>query len=193
MMPKAENIDAYIEQFPADVQKQLQRLRRLVKKSAPKAEETISYGMPAFRQNRVLVYFAGYKNHIGFYPTGSGIKKFAKEIQGYVHSKGAVQFPIDAPLPADLIKSIVVFRVAEDNAVADLKKQKQQTIITDKNFAAGLSAPAQRALVYAGIKTIRQLAKWSEADLLKLHGLGPSAMPKIKSLLAERGLALKDR
>lgn len=142
-MPKAENVDEYISRFPADVQKQLQQLRQLIKKAAPKAEETISYGMPAFRQHRVLVYFAGYKNHIGFYPTGSGIRKFAKEIQGFVHSKGAIQFPIGDPIPVDLVKNIVSFRVAEDNAVADLKKQarpaKPMTRILQQRFPHRLS------------------------------------------------------
>ncbi|WP_165836469.1 DUF1801 domain-containing protein [Taibaiella soli] len=190
MMPKAENIDAYIARFPDDVQKQLQQIRKLIKKTAPGAEETISYGMPAFRQNRVLVYFAGYKNHIGFYPTGSGIKKFEKEIQGYVHSKGAVQFPVGKALPTDLIKQIVAFRVAEDHTVADLKKQAKPAKSSGKNFAASLSAPAQRALVYAGINTLKQLAKWKEADLLKLHGLGPGSLPKIREILAAEGLSL---
>ena len=103
MTPKVNSINEYIALFPKDVQKLLEQMRQTIKKAAPKAEEVISYSMPAFKQHRVLVYFAGYKNHIGFYPTSSGIKNFQKEIAGYKNSKGAVQFPIDKPLPLTLI------------------------------------------------------------------------------------------
>ena len=108
-------IDHYIESFPPIVQKQLKEIRAIIKAAAPEAQELISYCMPAYKLNGVLVYFAGYKGHIGFYPTPSGIKQFLPKIQAYKHSKGAVQFPIDQPLPKKLIKEMVVFRIKENN------------------------------------------------------------------------------
>jgi len=109
-------IDLYIEQFPLTTQKQLTKLRAIIKAAAPGAEEMISYKMPAYKLNGMLVYFAGYKAHIGFYPTASGIQHFLPKIQDYKHSKGAVQFPIDKPLPKALISEIVAFRIKENNS-----------------------------------------------------------------------------
>lgn len=182
------NIDEYINDFPAPVQKLLQQVRTAIKKAAPNASEVISYGMPAFRQNRVLVYFAGYKNHIGFYPTSVGIKAFEKELTGYKFSKGAIQFPIDQPMPVKFITDIVRFRAMQDEEDATIKKIAKKS---DVNPFAVLSAPAQRALKNEGIKTLKQLAQYSEKDLLKLHGLGPSSIPKINEILAAQGLQLK--
>ena len=113
-----KSIDAYIKTFPKSTQLILARMRSIVKKAAPKATERISYRMPALWFNGNLVYFAGYKNHIGFYPTASGIRNFAEELTGYKWSKGAVQFPIGEPLPAALITKIVKFRVAENSKKA---------------------------------------------------------------------------
>jgi len=107
------DIDLYVEQFPAATQKQLNKLRAIIKAAAPGAVEMISYKMPAYKLNGMLVYFAGYKAHIGFYPTASGIQHFLPKIQDYKHSKGAVQFPIDKPLPKALISEIVAFRIKE--------------------------------------------------------------------------------
>ena len=118
---KPTNIDAYIAGFPANVQALLQEVRSTVHKAAPDAEELISYQMPAFRQNGILVYFAAYKNHIGFYPTASGIRAFQKEIAKYKNSKGAVQFPIDQPLPLSLITKMVKFKLKENNEKAKKK------------------------------------------------------------------------
>lgn len=112
---KFRDIDEYNSSFPADIQKNLQRLREIIKQAAPNATETISYGMPAFRQNKVLVYYAVHKEHIGFYPTPNSIVHFKQELEKYRTSKGAIQIPIDRPLPLTLIKKIVKFRVAEDN------------------------------------------------------------------------------
>ncbi len=109
-----KKIDEYIAQFPKNVSDVLQQLRHVIKESAPKAEETISYAMPAFKLNRrIVVYFAAYKNHVGFYPTSSGVKAFEKELTLYQHSKGTIQFPLNKPIPIDLVKKIVKFRVRE--------------------------------------------------------------------------------
>ena len=115
-MRKAQfkSIDEYIESFPSEVQDVLQKLRQTIRKAAPEAEETISYRIPAFRLNGYLVYFAAFKNHIGFYPTSSGIRAFKKELSQYSVSKGTVRFPVGKPLPLTLISKIVKFRVAEN-------------------------------------------------------------------------------
>lgn len=114
-------IDTYISSFPLITQKRLSEIRLLIKQAAPAAEEIISYQMPAYKLHGMLVYFAGYKNHIGFYPTASGIKQFELEIVAYKHSKGAVQFPINEPIPAELVTRIVAFRIKE-NELKSLKK-----------------------------------------------------------------------
>jgi uncharacterized protein YdhG (YjbR/CyaY superfamily) len=109
-----KTIDEYIETFPKDVQFTLNKIRQTIRSAVPDAAETISWQMPAFKLNGILVYFAAYKHHIGFYPTSSGIEAFKNEITLYKNSKGTVQFPIDKPIPYDLIKKIVLFRVKED-------------------------------------------------------------------------------
>lgn len=106
-------VDNYIATFPLEVQILLHQIRSVIKEKAPSATETIKYAMPTYVLKENLVHFAGYKNHIGFYPTPSGIEKFKNEIAKYKWSKGAIQFPIDKPLPIDLIGRIVVFRVNE--------------------------------------------------------------------------------
>lgn len=218
---KPKDTDAYIATFPATVQQQLQKLRNIIRKAAPGAQEVISYGMPAFALNKVLVYFAGYKAHIGFYPTGSGIKHFEHELNGFKWSKGAVQLPISGPLPTNLITRMVKWRVSEvatqspgnkattpskrvaatgtkrvcanghayikssDCPVCPLCEKQKQGLIP------GLSAPARRALENAGLTTLRKIASRSADQLLQLHGMGPSSLPKIKAVLAEAGLSLK--
>jgi len=119
---KFTDIDEYHASQSAEVRKILAELRQTIRQTAPEATETISYGMPAFRQNKVLVYYAVHKEHIGFYPTPNPIVHFKKELEKYNTSKGAIQFPINKPLPMTLIKKIVKFRVAEDNEKS--KKQK---------------------------------------------------------------------
>jgi uncharacterized protein YdhG (YjbR/CyaY superfamily) len=117
---KPSRIAEYIAGFPKPIQEILQQLRAVVREAAPEAEECISYGMPAFRQGGILVYFAAFKSHIGFYPTASGIEKFQEELAPYRWAKGSVQFPLDQPLPDDLIRRMVQFRVGENLS----KKQK---------------------------------------------------------------------
>jgi uncharacterized protein YdhG (YjbR/CyaY superfamily) len=109
-------IDDYIDKFPPIVKKQLKQMRSLIKKNAPLATEEIKYRMPTFVLNGNLVHFAAFKNHIGFYPTPSAIKRFKKEITKYKSSKGAIQFPVEEKLPVKLIVKIVKYRVAENTA-----------------------------------------------------------------------------
>ncbi len=108
-----ESIDEYIASFPAEVQKKLKELRMTINKLAPGAKEKISYRMPSFTLNGTLMYFAGHANHVGLYPYPSAIRAFKKELSEYHTAKGSIQFPIDKPLPMDLIKKIVEFRVKE--------------------------------------------------------------------------------
>ncbi len=109
-------VDEYIAGFPQDVQEILNELRAVIKTAAPQAEEKISYQMPAYSLNGNLVYFAAYKNHIGFYPTPSGIEHFKKELAGYQISKGTVRFPLNKPIPFDLVRRMVSFRVEENTS-----------------------------------------------------------------------------
>ena len=106
-------IDAYIALHPKPIQARLSAMRRTIGKAAPKAQECISYSMPAFRLGGVLVYFAAFKNHVGFYPTSSGIAAFKKELVNYKSARGSVQFPHDQPLPLALVAKITRFRVKE--------------------------------------------------------------------------------
>jgi uncharacterized protein YdhG (YjbR/CyaY superfamily) len=109
-----QTIDEYINSFPRNIQVFLEDIRQTIRTAAPDATETISYQMPTFKLNGNLVHFAAYKNHIGFYPAPSGIEAFKRELSPYKWSKGAVQFPLDRPIPLDLVKKIVVFRVKEN-------------------------------------------------------------------------------
>ncbi|WP_281232555.1 iron chaperone [Flavobacterium gelatinilyticum] len=111
---KPENIDEYIGGFPNEIQEILEKIRETIQKAAPEAKEKISYSMPAFDQNGIVVYFAGYKNHIGLYALPSGHDEFKEELSKYKSGKGSVQFPLKDPIPYDLITKIVKFRVKEN-------------------------------------------------------------------------------
>ena len=118
-----KTIDEYIGTFPKNIQDRLEKLRRTIREAAPEAVETISYGMPAFNlNNRYLVYFAAWKNHIGLYPMPSGIEAFQKELSPYEAAKGSVRFPMDKPFPFELVKRIVKYRVKENREQAKRKK-----------------------------------------------------------------------
>ena len=123
---QVKTVDQYIGRFPKDVQRRLMQLRRAVRSAAPQASETLSYQMPAFKLNRSLVYFGAFKSHIGFYPTSSGVRAFKKELAAYKVTKGAVQFPMEVPIPVELVKKIVAFRVKEDSGSTANVKKKQQ-------------------------------------------------------------------
>ena len=112
-MKQLNDIDSYISGFPEQTRGMLEQLRATIKLAAPEASEVISWGMPAYKQNGILVYFAAYKNHIGFYPTASGVENFKQEFSSFKVSKGTIQFPLDKPLPLELITEIVRFRVEE--------------------------------------------------------------------------------
>lgn len=121
----AANVDQYIAGFPGATQLLLEQLRTAIKSTAPGAEESISYQMPAYKWQGALVYFAAYQHHIGFYPGASGIAAFKEELSVYKNAKGSVQFPLGQPLPLDLVTRIVQFRVKENSEKAKAKARKQ--------------------------------------------------------------------
>ena len=128
MSPKhtaPKNIDEYIAGFPKDIQENLEKIRMTIRNAAPKAEEKISYQIPTFSLKGNLVHFAAFKNHISFFPTSSGIEKFKNELSAYKGAKGTVQFPLDKPIPFDLISKIVRFRVLENIERAETKRKKK--------------------------------------------------------------------
>ncbi len=206
------NINEYIAGFPAEVQGKLQQIRAVIATAAPAATETINYGIPTFTLEGNLVHFAGFKSHIGFYPTPSGIIAFAEELNAYESAKGSVQFPLDRDLPLELIGKIVEFRVTENLEKAKLKKQKRKCINghtfyktsdcptcpfceeankPNDGFLKAFSAPARRALENAGIFTAQQLSEHTQKSILSLHGLGPASLPSLKKALDEEGLSFK--
>jgi len=123
------NIDEYIAGFPPNVQEILEQLRITIKNAAPGAEESISYQMPTFKQAGNLVHFAAYKNHIGFYPGSGGIKNFQEQLSVFEGSKGTVRFPIDKPLPLNLIAEVVKFRVKIN---LEKESQKKSSLLNKK-------------------------------------------------------------
>lgn len=208
-------IDQYISNFPKEVRPLLEQVRATIKGTAPEAEEVIKYAMPTYvLHGRNLVHFAGYKNHIGFYPVPSGIEAFKKELSAYKGAKGSVQFPLHQPVPLQLIESIVKFRVEESRE----KAEKKRSARTCKNghkfyktsncptcpvceaenkpqdgFLSILAAPARRALENNGITSVQQLSKYSEKEILQLHGMGPGSLPKLKEALHAAGLNFRKK
>lgn len=123
MKSTLRSTDEYIAQFPADIQARLQEIRSVIRAAAPEAKEKISYGMPAFDQNGVIVYFAAFKDHLSFFPTGSGRAAFGPELDKYPGGKGTVQLSLTEPLPVDLITQIVKYRVDENLKKAKTRKK----------------------------------------------------------------------
>jgi uncharacterized protein YdhG (YjbR/CyaY superfamily) len=127
MAAKHPDVDAYFQLYPKPVQLKLGAIRRCIRKAAPKAVEGISYRIPAYALDGALVYFAAFKQHIGFYPTSSGITAFKAELKGYKASRGAVQFPLDQALPLKLVEKIVRYRVRENRAKAATKVKAKRS------------------------------------------------------------------
>lgn len=123
-----KTVDEYIAAFPENIQIILQEMRRVIKETAPEAKEVISYQMPGFKQNGVLVWFAAFRNHIGFFPTALGVEVFKEKLAKYQTSKGTIRFPLDKPIPYELVREIVKFRINQDAA-------KKQTYAKPKNQA----------------------------------------------------------
>jgi uncharacterized protein YdhG (YjbR/CyaY superfamily) len=127
-MKAAKTVEEYLSLFPEHQRKELEKMRKAIKDAAPKAEEAISYGMPAYRLSGVLVYFGGFKNHCSFFPAGnSAIKKFSTELKKYKTSKGTIQFPLSEPIPVSLIKKMVKERARENDTRQKEKATKNKT------------------------------------------------------------------
>jgi len=120
------NVDEYIALWPPEVQDKLKMMRKVIKEEAPQAEERVSWKMPTYVLHGNLVHFAAQKSHMGFYPGASGIANFTDRFTGYKYSKGAVQFPFNQPIPFDLVREIVRFRIAENTELADQKDKKKK-------------------------------------------------------------------
>jgi len=183
----SKEIDLYIQNFPEETKEKLNTIRVLIQKEVPNSIETFKYGMPTFDLFGNVVHFAGYKNHIGFYPTPSGLEAFKSEIKKFNNSKGAVQFHLDQPLPIELIRKIVKFRLKE-NIDSFIKGNKKAFYF----FIEGLSAPAQRALVSKNIMSIQALSNYSKTDILTFHGIGKTAIPILEKALIDNNLPFKE-
>lgn len=187
MARQADPVDQYIRDFPKEIQERLKQLRAIIRNAAPNAEEYIGYGLPGYKAfGKPLVYFAGFKNHIGLYALPSGHSKFKEKLSKYKGGKGSVQFPNDEPLPVTLIKQMVMLRWKENKQLMEAKAQKSKD-----DFMNELSAPARRALVNNGIKSLNDLSRYTEEEILKLHGMGPFSIPKLKAALKKSGLKFK--
>lgn len=122
MNPKASSVEEYVSWFPQEIREKLELVRQTIRDAVPEAKEVISYHMPAFKTEEVLVYYAAAKNHLGFYPTNRGVAEFKKELAPYPTSKGAIQIPYDQPVPVKLIADIAKFRFVE---VEEKKRSKR--------------------------------------------------------------------
>lgn len=123
----AQSVDAYISQFNPDIQVKLQKLRKVIKEAGPEMQEKISYQMPAYYLDGYVVFFAAFQNHIGFYPTPSGINAFNEEVSSYKTAKGSIQFPNNKPIPYDLVSRMVKYRLEENKMQAEAKCRSKKT------------------------------------------------------------------
>lgn len=209
-MKAALTVSEYIAGFPPHVRVRLNAMRAMIRKAIPRVSESISYGIAAFKvPEGPVVYIAGFKNHVSFFPTSSGIRAFKGEFRGYKVSTGTVQFRLDQELPISLLKRIVLFRLNELGAKGGTQRGRKlgakrpsrakcdPAKIAEFDYASlapelrTLSKPAQRALINAGLTKLSRLAAKSEKQILELHGFGPSSLPKVRRALAERGLKFK--
>lgn len=167
---KPATVEAYIESFPKEVQQRLQQIRKIILASAPEVEESMSYGMPAYKHTgKPLVYFAGYEKHIGFYATPTGHAAFKNELSKYKLGKGSVQFPFEKPLPLKLIKNIVLFRVKENEQKNSEKKKakKVDDAETVTAYMEQLRHPLKpevetiRTIIKKAGKSLKERIKWN--------------------------------
>lgn len=188
-----DSVDQYIATFPPEVQAILQEVRATIKAAVPEAEERISYQIPTFFLHGNLIHYAAYEKHIGMYPPPSGTQPFVQELLKYKTGKGTMRFPIDKPLPLDLIVELVKFRAAENLAKATEKAKKKKPLSKKQappgDLPDGLSQPALRALAGAGIQNLVQVSAHTAVEISKMHGIGPTAIVLLEKALAEKGLS----
>jgi uncharacterized protein YdhG (YjbR/CyaY superfamily) len=208
-MKNESPILAYIEQQAPTIQAKLNQIRSIVIENAPNAVECISYGMPAFKQEKIILYFAAFKNHIGIYPTAEGVVAFEKWSKDFKTSKGAIQIPNDSNIPKALIKKLVLHRLEQVQAgpkskinlcknghVFKKRSDCKTCPVCEKEakagfFIEGLAAPAVRALKANQISSLKLLSKITLDELKSYHGIGPNSIKQITKALNEAGLKFK--
>jgi uncharacterized protein YdhG (YjbR/CyaY superfamily) len=189
---RASTVDEYLAACPPDVRAALQKIRTQVKKLVPSVSEKISYGMPTFFTHRALVGYAMHKDHCSFYPwNGVTLKNFTKELAGFETSAGTVRFTVNKPLPASLIKKIVLARLLEHGDKDKHSPAKNAVKKEGTGFPFAIAAPAQRALTGAHIRSLKDLAKRRESDVEALHGMGPKALGILRAEMKRAGLSFR--
>jgi uncharacterized protein YdhG (YjbR/CyaY superfamily) len=185
-MRKFKTQSEYINSFPLPVRVMLNEMRRVILEEAPSAEQSISYGMAAFKIKRPLVYIAGFKNHVSFFPTSSGVEAFRSQLAKYKTSKGTIQFQIGEKLPLSLLRRIVRFRLKETQNKMGRASSCDKKALAEFDYSSlddelrTLSKPAQRALLNAGLFKKRTALAKSDEYLLSLHGFGPNALRALR-------------
>lgn len=169
-------VDTYIAGFEPEVQQILETIRAMVREEAPETTERMCMGIPTFDMNgKWFVHYAAFPKHIGFYPQPAGMVAFADKLAGYKTSKGSVQFPLNKPIPFDLIREMIRQRA---------KVSRAENVVTPfEAMLKKLSKPAARAIEGQGITELAQLAKCSDEEMLSWHGLGKAALPVIRAAL----------
>ena len=171
-------IDAYIDGFTGEVRERLENLNAIMREEVPQATARICMRMPTFELGgKWFVHFAGYEKHIGFYPQPDGIEAFTEQLTGYKTSKGSVQFPNNKPMPYDLIREIIQYKLAE------YEKANAHTPL--EVLMDSLPKPAARAIQSQGITELAELGKFSDKEMLSWHGLGKTSIPIIRAALAQ--------
>lgn len=206
------DVKQYISSFPKEVQTALEQVRAAIRNVVPEAEESISYAMPTitWKQQPVL-YFAGFKHHIGCYPAPVAVKAFQKDLAAYATGKGSVQFPVDEPMPVVLIQRMATHRlqtIKKNLRTPSLRTCKRghrfykssncptcpkcaRERLAHDDFMPQLSAPARRALAGAGIRSLKALSRMSQKEVLALHGIGKAALPILVAALSGAGMTFK--
>lgn len=186
--PKATTVDEYLSRQPKDVRAAFERIRRIVKQAAPDAKERISYGMPTFFVEKALLGYAAHAEHCSIFPwSGLTLRAFRSELAEFSTSAGTVRFTPDRQIPAPLLKRIVSARLLEIRTGMTRNDVKRSAnALPDR-----LSAPAQRALGSARIASLKDLQKWREEDVAKLHGLGPKTLTALRAALKSAGMKYK--
>lgn len=186
--PKATTVDEYLSRLPKVVRSAFERIRRTVKKVAPDATERISYGMPTFFVEKALLGYAAHAEHCSIFPwSGLTLRAFRSELEGFSTSAGTVRFTPDHQIPAPLLEQIVTARLQEIRTGMTRNDVKRSAVALPDR----LSAPALRALRSARIASLKDLQKWREADLAKLHGLGPKALTALRAAMKSAGMTYK--
>jgi uncharacterized protein YdhG (YjbR/CyaY superfamily) len=189
-----KTVDEYLSGVPAEQRVQLEQIRSTIKKLVPEAEEKISYNMPMFYFGGMFAGFAAFKDHCSYFPcSGSVLKNFSQELSSYKTSKGTIQFTLDHPLPASLLKKIITLRLLEiehrDKVKGSGNGASKRPNTLNFDIPKNISKPAERALANAKIKDLKQLSKWSEKDVAGLHGIGPKAVEILRAALKTKKLS----